>query len=384
MDKRIRTRSWVAAATASVACASAALAAGAATAAQRHAGTASWPPIGEAGTAQIYKTVGPNHEASVPASTIKLTPSETAAVKRGKYTAALVWHEPGTFTQAVDAGAKAEFASLGMNVVSDTQANFDAATQTNQLQTAETLHPSVVLSLPVNAVTEASAYKQLSGQHTKLVLLSNVPSGFTYPADYAGMVTDDLANMGRQAAVLLGTAMHGKGTVGMIYYDADFYVTNERDASFRSWLTKLYPNIKIVAQQAMPNQSDAQTVATAMLDRHPNIQGIYVTYSIPPAEGVLAALRTLGKSNVKVVTLDLDPSIDANLATGKYLAGVVADQPYQLGVTMAKDAALAVIGKSAPRFAVVPAIPVTKTNLLKAWQTSLNTPAPLNIRKALK
>ncbi|MHB8294999.1 MAG: substrate-binding domain-containing protein [Acidimicrobiales bacterium] len=305
-----------------------------------------------------------------------------AKLRTGHYTAALVWHEAATFTTAVTAGAEAEFRRLGVRVVAVTQANFNAATQVNQLQTVQTEHPSVVLSLPIDPVTEASAYRTLKAHGIKLVLLSNVPAGFTWPGDYAGMVTDNLAAMGRQAAVLLGTAMHGKGNVGFMYYDANFYVTNERDAAFRSWLHRLYPHIHIVAQEAMPNPSAAQSVATAMLTRYPNIQGIYVPWSQPPAEGVLAALRSLGRTNVKVVSMDLDPSIDSNLCTGNYLTGVVADQPYLLGKTMAVDAGLALLGKKAPEFADVKALAVTKSNILAAWQTTLDQPASANVANA--
>lgn len=343
------------------------------------------PPIGAAGSGPVTKTVGPNHEAAVPASAVRITPAEIAALRKGHYTAAMAWHEAATFTTGVTDGANAEFKKLGIKVVATTQANFDSATQVNQLQTIEALHPSAVLSLPVNPVTEASAYRQVSAKGSKLVLLSNVPNGLSYPRQYAGMVTDDLSSMGKQAAQLLGRAMGGKGNVGFVYYAANYYVTNERDAAFRTWLHILYPKIHIVTQQAMPDPNQAQTVISAMLTRYPNIQGIYVPWSQPPAEAALAALRNaVGKTGVKVVTMDLDPSIDANLCQGHYLAGIVADQPYLLGETLAKEAGLAILGKSVPRFSVVKALAVTKANILSAWKTTLAQPAPANVVAACR
>lgn len=346
------------------------------------AGKAKEPSIGAAGSGPVTKTVGPNGEPAVPASSVTLTSAEVAALKKGHYTAAMAWHEAATFTTGVTDGANAEFKALGIKVVATTQANFDAATQVNQLQTIEALHPNAILSLPVNPVSEASAYKQLGPKGIKLVLLSNVPSGFKYPTQYAGMVTDDLSNMGKQAAELLGKAMGGHGNVGFMYYDANYYVTNERDAAFRTWLHILYPKIHIVVQEAMPDPSQAGTVATAMLTRYPDIQGIYVPWSAPPAEQVLASLRSLGRPNVKVVTMDLDPSIDANLCQSKYLVGIVADQPYLLGETLAKEAGLAILGKQVPRFSVVEAIPVTKANIVPEWKATLAQPAPANVAKA--
>lgn len=338
------------------------------------------PPIGAAGSGPVTRTVGPNGEHAVTAKAVRLTKGEVAKLRKGHYTAAMAWHESATFTTGVTDGAKAEFKKLGIRVVATTQANFDAATQVNQLQTIEALHPSAILSLPIDPVSEASAYRQVSAKGSKLVLLSNVPKGLKYHKQYAGMVTDDLANMGKQAAELLGTAMHGHGDVGMLYYDANYYVTNERDAAFRTFLHLLYPKIHIVVQEAMPDPNKAETVASAMLTRYPDIKGIYVPWSQPPAESVLSALRSIGgRTGVKVVTMDLDPSIDANLCQGNYLAGIVADQPYLLGQTLAKEAGLAILHKTVPRFAVVKAIAVKKSNIVKAWKATLDQKAPKNI-----
>ena len=331
----------------------------------------------------MLKTVGPTGEPATEATNVSITPSEIAKVRKGHYTAAMAWHEPGTFVQAVTNGADAEFKKLGIKVASTTQANFNAATQVNQLQTLQSEKPSVVLSLPVDPATETSAYRSLSTSGSRLILLSNVPTGLKYPSQYQGIVTDDLSAMGKQAAELMGRALGGKGKVGFIYYDANYYVTNERDGAFRTWLRKLYPNIQIVAQQGMADTSKADSIATAMMQANPDINGIYVPFSQPPAEGVLSALRGLGTATgVKVITMDLDPSIDADLCKGQYLAGIVADQPYLAGETLAKEAGLALIGKRAPQFSVVKAQAVTKANILTAWQQTLDQPAPSAVKSA--
>lgn len=342
------------------------------------------PSIGAAGSGPVVKTVGPDKEPATSASKVALSPSQVAALRKGHYTAAMAWHEPGTFTQAVTSGANAEFHKLGVKVVSTSQANFNAATQANQLQTLQTSKPNVVLSLPVNPATETSAYQKLRASGSKLVFLSNVPKGLKYPSQYGGMVTDDLSAMGKQAAQLMGQALGGKGKVGLIYYDANYYVTNERDGAFRTYLKKLYPNIDIVSQEGMADPNKADSIATAMAQSNPDLNGIYVAFSQPPAEGVISALRGVGRPSIKVITMDLDPTIDADLCQGQYLAGIVADQPYLLGETLAKEAGLTLLGKRAPRFSVVKAQAVTKSNILSAWQQTLNQSAPSNVQSACK
>jgi ribose transport system substrate-binding protein len=342
------------------------------------------PSIGAAGSGPVTKTVGPTGEKATQATSVRVTAAEIKKIKQGHYTAAMAWHESGTFTQAVTDGANAEFKKLGIKVVSTTQANFNVTTQTNQLQTLQTLKPSAVLSLPVDPATETSAYSKLAASGSKLVFLSNVPTGLKWPSQYTGIVTDDLSTMGKQAAELMGRALGGKGKVGMIYYDANYYVTNERDAAFRTWLKKLYPNIDLVSQEGMADPTKADTIATAMTESNPGLNGIYVAFSEPPAEGVISALRGLGQTGIKVVTMDLDPSIDADLCEGQYLAGIVADQPYLLGETLAREAGLALIGKRNPQFSVVKAQKVTKQNILAAWKQTLNQKAPATISAACK
>ena len=72
-------------------------------------------------------TRGPNGEPPTPNSALRLSSSEVAKVRAGRYTAALVWREGSDFTDAVDAGVRDEFNVLGIRVVAETSANFDAA-----------------------------------------------------------------------------------------------------------------------------------------------------------------------------------------------------------------------------------------------------------------
>ena len=341
------------------------------------------PPIGVTGTKPVYATVGPDGQKPVSATTVRLTGAEMAAIKKGHYSVAMSWTAPATFISAVTAGVKAELARLHVRVAATAIGNNTAPTQVNQLQTIGIKHPNAVISLPLDATTEASAYRALAKRGSKLIFLSDVAAGLKYPSQYQGMVTDDLANMGKDAAILLGKAMHGHGNAAMVYYSASYYVTNERDAAFRTWLHKLYPGINLVAQEGFADPTTVQSVATAMMQRHPNINGIYVSWSTPPADELIAGLRSLGTStSVKVVTDDLDPAIDAGLVNGQYMAGVVADQPYLLGETLAKEAALAIIGKRVPSFAIVKAIPVTKSNLLATWKATLDQKPPKAITSA--
>jgi ribose transport system substrate-binding protein len=178
------------------------------------------------------QTTGPNGEEATPTSALKLSTEEIEQVKAGGYTAALTWHQSSDFTTAVTAGAEDEFAKLGIDIVATTNANLDPGKQKNDIETVLAKRPSVMLTLPVDPVTTASAYRAATRAGTKLVLLSNVPKGFSHGEDYVAVVTDDLFQMGKQAADALAAAIGNEGKVAYFFHDASYYVTNQRDLAF--------------------------------------------------------------------------------------------------------------------------------------------------------
>jgi len=328
-------------------------------------------------------TRGPNGERPTPNSALRLSSSEVAKVRAGRYTAALVWHEGSDFTGAVDAGVRDEFSVLGIRVVAETSANFDAAKQKADVETVQAKRPSVLLTLPVDPVVTASAYQAAARQGTKIVLLSSVPQGMTYGRDYVNLVTDDLFQMGKRAADALAAAIGGKGKIAYFFHDANHYVTNQRDQAFLSTITGNYPDIDVVAKRGIADPNRAQDVAAATLLQHPDLAGAYVMFAQPPGEGVLAALRANGATKMKLVTLDLDEPLALDMARGGQTFALVIDRAYDLGRAMARSAAYGLLGKRAPPFVIVPALTITRSNLVQGYRVSLHRSPPASVMKAL-
>jgi ribose transport system substrate-binding protein len=329
------------------------------------------------------ETVGPDGEKATPASALSLSDSEVARLKDGKFTAAMAWHTSSDFVNAVTAGATDEFKRLAIPVVAETDAGFSAAKQMNDLQTILAKKPSVILSLPLDPVTAAEAFKPAVAAGVKIVLLSNKPKGFIQGKDYVTIVTDDLFQMGKRAADALAAAIGKKGNIAWMYHDAHYYVTNQRDNAFKATIESDYPDIHIVVQQGIADPARAQDIAQAMLLKHPDLDGIYVPWA-EPAEGVLAALRAAGNKHTKIVTLDLSEPIALDMVRGGNVVAIVADKAYELGRTMATAAGYGLIDKPVPPFIVVPALTVTKDNVAQGWQESLHHEAPKAVLDALK
>jgi len=98
---------------------------------------------------------------------------------------------------------------------------------------------------------------------------------------------------------------------------------------------------------------------------------------------VFAALRAAGRSDVKVVTEDLGANNDLDMAMDGNMYGKTIDLPYDIGVTMARMAALDLLDRPAPPFVVVDLMKVKKDNLEEAWQKALNLELPEDIKNAL-
>jgi ribose transport system substrate-binding protein len=329
------------------------------------------------------QTIGPGGEAATPSSEVKLSDAEVAKLKGGKYTAALLWHTSSDFVNAVTAGAKDEFARLGMDVVAQTDAGFDAAKQKNDVETILAKKPSAILALPLDPVTSAEAFKPAIAAGVKIVLLSNKPKDFTQGKDYVAIVTDDLFQMGKHAADALAASMNKKGKVAWIFHDANYYVTNQRDKAFKTTIEKDYPDIKIVAEQGITDPARAEDIAQALLLKNPDLDGIYVTWA-EPAEGVLAALRAAGNTKTKIVTLDLSEPVALDMAKGGNVVAIVSDQAYELGRTMATAAGYGLVGKAAPAFVIAPVLTVTKANVVAAYKEALHRDAPASVVAAAK
>lgn len=331
----------------------------------------------------MAQTVGPAGETATPSASVTLSDADIASLKGKGFKAALLWHTSSDFTNAVGEGARDEFKRAGIDVVVTTDAQFDAARQRSDIETALAAKPNVILALPLDPVTSAEAFRQAVADGAKLVFLSNVPKDYNHGADYAAIVTDDLYQMGKQAADALAKSIGGKGKVGYIFHDATYYVTNQRDQAFKSTIEKDYPDIKIVAEQGISDPARAEELANAMLLKSPDLDGIYVTWA-EPADGVLAALRAAGNSKTKIVTLDLAEPVALDMVKDGNVTALVADKAYELGRAMAAAGMKALLGEETPAFVVAPALTVTKQNVAEGWKESLNRDAPKSVLDAAK
>jgi ribose transport system substrate-binding protein len=332
-------------------------------------------------------SLGPNGEKPEAASTVKLTDEELAKIKAMKAKAAIVMHYAGNdWSQAQIDGLKTQFGAMGIEVVAVTDAGFKPDKQVADIETVMAQKPNIIVSIPTDPVATGSAYKAATEAGAKLVFMDNVPKGFVAGKDYVSSVSADNYGNGVATAHLLAQALGGKGDVGLIFHAADFFVTRQRYDAVKKTLAENYPDIKIVAEQGIGGPDfagDAEKAAGALLVSNPKMKGIWAVWDVP-AEGVISAALTNGRDNLVIVNCDLGENVAINMASGGPIKGLSAQRPYDQGVTEAMLAGYGLLGKQAPAYVALPALPVTNTNLAEAWQQVYHKPVTKKIKQSMQ
>ena len=332
-------------------------------------------------------SVGPNGEKPSGFDTTTLTDAEVTKIKAGKFKAAIVMHYAGNdWSTAQVEGLKSEFTRLGIEVVAVTDANFKPEQQVSDIETVLALKPDLIVSIPTDPVATAKAYAKARDAGVKLVFMDNVPAGFVGGKDYVSVVSADNKGNGVVSAHLLAKALGGKGKIGLVFHDADFFVTKQRYVGFKETIA-LYPGIEIVEEKGIGGPDfagDAQAATTALLTKHPDLAGIWGVWDVP-AEGIMAAARESGRTDIKIATEDLGTNVAIALAKNELIVGLGAQSPFDQGVAEARLGAAALIGKTGiPTFVALGALPVTHENVLDAWKQVYHVDAPASISSVYK
>ena len=84
----------------------------------------------------------------------------------------------------------------------------------------------------------------------------------------------------------------------------------------------------------------------------------------------------MGRDDIVVTTIDLGDNVARIIAQDGLVKGLGAQLPYDQGVAEATLAAYALLGKECPPYVAVPALPVTRDNILDAYKQVYHKDAP--------
>jgi ribose transport system substrate-binding protein len=204
-------------------------------------------------------------------------------------------------------------------------------------------------------------------------LMDNAPTGMLPSSDYASVVSADNFGLGQIGAELLSPHIPAGGTAGILGYGVDFFATHEREIAFRRWMGSHRPDVGLVRAR-FSDVSQVRSALAGLLDTHPTLSSIFAVWDVPAMQAV-AELRARDLS-LPVTTVDLGNEAAAELAWGRLIKGVAAQQPYDQGVALGVATILALLGRQTPPWMALPGLAVTRKNVLEAYQVVWHAPAP--------
>lgn len=217
------------------------------------------------------------------------------------------------------------------------------------------------------------AHRAVGRAGKKLVLLDNAPSGLRPGLDYLAVSSADNFGLGGIAAELISPYAPYEGIVGILNYEAEFFVTNEREIAFRKWMNAERPDLTLVRER-FGRVEDAGSAYRWLLAGNDDLDCCFIAWDVP-ALRVLAAVRE-GARSLPLLTVDLGNDIVAELRKERPLKGVAAQRPYDQGAAAARALLLGVIGRTPPAWLSATGLKVTRDNFREAYEPVWHAPAP--------
>jgi ribose transport system substrate-binding protein len=221
------------------------------------------------------------------------------------------------FYEDLKAGMSSEATKYGYTVTF-VDANRDSARQTSQVEDFISKKVDAIVLTPADSKAVGSAIVE-ANQANIPVFTADIASTAGRGAVVAHIASDNVAG-GRVAADLMCKALKGKGTVAIID-QPEVTSVQDRVKGFKDELAAKCPGITIVADQdAGGDQPKADSVTENLLQRLPNLGGIF-GINDNSALGAVAAVKAAGKiGKVKIVGYDASPigrkAIDAGEMVG--------------------------------------------------------------------
>ncbi len=329
--------------TAAVAVASAALLAACGTPTSTTSGGGASTTASSAGGSAATSTAasGASSSAAPPAIDI---PTGTSAA--GKTIELINGNSVDPYFFSVRDGAEAAAKKAGVKFVEQAPSTFDPTQQVPLMASAIANKVSAI-------ILSADGYQQLlpSLQQAKAanipVIVINESQGDMKDTPYAlSFITSDNTDLGKAAGTEMAKLVPKNSTVGAINSVTGLQSENERGSGFVDGIKAANAGITVLPQQFdNDDPTKAQSIATDLLQAHPDLAGIYAVDSFT-GQGVGTAIRALNKTGkVKVVALDAEPQ-EIQLLKAGAIQALIAQKPNYVGQLAMQFAVNAVSGQT--------------------------------------
>ena len=267
------------------------------------------------------------------------------ALAQDKKTVALVLGVKGSpFYQALQCGAQAKAAELGLELTVSAPDQFAADSQIPVVNAVTATAPAVAAIVPTDTQALVAPMRELSERGTQLITVDQTINDDHFVK--TKVLTDNEAG-GKQAAEAMNELLGGKGKVLVITQPPGSAAQDARTKGFEEQL-KTYPGIEYLgAQYQSDDPQKAAEIVTSTISAHPDLAGIFSTND-QGAIGAITGLRQAGAAGrIKVVAYDA-ATAEVNALKNGTIHALIAQNPKQEGEAAMEAAAKLIKGETLP------------------------------------
>lgn len=260
------------------------------------------------------------------------------------------------FYEAMNCGAQAAAAELGVKVTFAAPDSWGAALQLPVLDSVAAQSPDALLVVPTDVDALTDRLKSIADTGSPIVELDQKISDDSISVSRIG--SDD-AEGGRAAAKALAELIGGKGKVMAISSPPGTDQQYVRVEAFEEELKANYPDIQFLgAEFSLNDVTKSAGFVTSRLASDPDLAGIFVANDVNAIGAVTGLAESGATGKVKVVAYDAADTEVQALKEGSVQA-LVAQDPYKEGKLGVETALKALNNEKVERTVAIPLVVLT-------------------------
>ncbi|UCB45453.1 MAG: substrate-binding domain-containing protein [Spirochaetota bacterium] len=313
---------------------------------------------------------------------VMITVGERDKLRAGNYKAVMMieWGS-GEWTRANTSGIADTMEHYNIDI-SFVDAQLDAATQANQVETVVALKPDVVIFTSADDAASSTYAMPLIEAGIPVVLFSNIPEGWKHKTHFQSISSQNYKALADYSMKIIADNVPANPKIGIIYMDVAFGTMNIIANYVRDAVPKLMPGATVV-EKGWIDMPKIYDLVDALLTTDPDIDGMWCSAMVQATYAQEACLDR-GRNDIVISCFGVDSPTIISMLEGKPLRGAASDAPYLLGVNHAIVACGAILGKDKPPHIVTPVVPITPDNVEEGWQLSNHEVIPAEVRVVLQ